>query len=170
LTKQEKLKKEIALLRKVQRAVRTEPRRIDMGRWSTRHHPVDVKMDPDLPRCGTTACIAGWLLTLNKLDRLGITLSKAKRSDLDKADNLILQTLHSGHTPGGRHPIVAKAEKLVGVDGMAVFTEERWPEKFRARLEEHENGTQEYADVVVDYIDWLIEEKKAGRDGSHFYF
>ena len=46
----------VKLLKQIKEAIRRHPKQFDMAEWFRR--------DVEAPRCGTTACIAGWALTL----------------------------------------------------------------------------------------------------------
>jgi hypothetical protein len=58
----------VRLLRKIQRHILEEPKRFIMGDVIAQGEPGEYVEDCDLewemPRCGTTACIAGWALFL----------------------------------------------------------------------------------------------------------
>jgi len=94
----------VKLLRKIQKHILAEPRRLNMSHWAAPSH--------DAP-CGTMACIAGWAVILTKrrgaekfrrvAERLGIGLfpdpkritlnpstvaAKALRLDLDQKEKL----------------------------------------------------------------------------------
>lgn len=59
-SKSVKPKLNVKLLRRIQKHILEEPRRLDMGNWKR------TNMDGlHAPPCGTTACIAGWALTLS---------------------------------------------------------------------------------------------------------
>lgn len=60
-TPKPKLKsKTVSLLRKIQKHILAEPRRLDMSGWGY----YDKNPDASMPPCGTVGCIAGWALVL----------------------------------------------------------------------------------------------------------
>lgn len=55
----------VRLLRRIQRHILAEPRRLDMASWA--YHCVGTKKELaalEMPSCGTRACIAGWAVAL----------------------------------------------------------------------------------------------------------
>jgi hypothetical protein len=63
MTKSKKPKLNVRLLRRVQKHIEAEPRRMKMKLWLDRN-PFERERSA-LPPCGTTACIAGWALILS---------------------------------------------------------------------------------------------------------
>jgi hypothetical protein len=91
--KEQKLKLNVRLLRRVQKHIKAEPRRMKMKQWVDRN--LRERAESAKPPCGTTACIAGWALTLNgKRLRDGVNYMEQGRKLLgltwDEARNLFM--------------------------------------------------------------------------------
>lgn len=124
----------IRLLRRIQKVILEEPKRIRMGTWVTKHHEIPLEQ---LPACNTIACIAGWAVSL-KEKRLAEQLERIWLDVEDRAcEALELKT--------------QSADKL--------FYSTRWPEKFQARLGRCKEGSRPYAKVVSDRIEHFITTK-----------
>lgn len=93
----------IKLLRKIQKAIMQEPEQFDMDYW--------FQTKEGVPNCGTTACIAGWALSLSQkknplqvavtidknfglFDYSGVRNLAAKVLEItiEQADNLFIKT------------------------------------------------------------------------------
>jgi hypothetical protein len=130
----------LRVLRELQKAVRQEPRRIDMADWQQAFAGKSSwRFGPDpLPQCGTVACAAGWLniLTGHQRDNvakrlmdpgeralLNIGLGKKRKSEyyaglefiaFDWADNASesLQNLFS-HTELDPREVVQEIDRII---------------------------------------------------------
>jgi hypothetical protein len=145
------------LLREIQREMRAEPLRVDMEEWLSREVAGNYKGRP-APACGTVGCIAGW-------GRVIAAPRSRKDSDVLMARLLgfksDIKPSHyggDGFVPsgGGFAPNLAP-----------LFFTEQWPEPFRSRLHNEENGTAAYAEVVCDRIDAFIAEHSAHLRRTH---
>ncbi len=122
-----KPKLNVRLLRKIQKMILEEPRRLNM--WLVQNHYSKRDVDNseyNLPPCGTVGCIAGWALNLS-----GFTRSNS----LNKAATLLgIERTASDH----------------------VFLVSDWPEKFHNRYNDARTQRQK-ARVTSNRIDYLIK-------------
>lgn len=118
------------LLRRIQRYILEEPKRIDMEFFLTREIEGYC---PTYPPCGTVGCIACWacILTLGG----------------DFSDNF------------NTDDIAAEKIGLSAVQRDNLFFDPRWPQEFQFRLAETKPQTAEYARVVSDRIEHFIKTK-----------
>lgn len=128
------------LLRRIQRHILEEPKRVDMIRFIARRGSKKAAAHGathglEFPECGTVGCIAGWAATF--------TTSRKFRYNSTGV-------------------IAAKALKLSCVEAEILFFEDAWPDKFKLPLWNLEAQTPEYARVVSDRIEHFIKTK--GRE------
>lgn len=95
-------KKTINLLRKIERHILAEPRRLNMKRWGTVYDlskfaklkkliqgnatyipGVQEDVAKNMPPCGTVGCIAGWTVFLSKPKIVDVLAAKAADSTVD---------------------------------------------------------------------------------------
>lgn len=131
----------IKLLRKIQRAIRKEPRQFDMDSW--------FEFDKRTPNCGTTACIAGWAIALS-----------SKKNPLDAAKSIRkrfgrgMRVLSSKQAYG----ITAKVLKVLKIDmrqGDSLFYASYWPLNFPERFR-NARTPEEKAEIACERIDAFI--------------
>lgn len=138
----------VPLLRKIQKHILAEPRRVNMGVGLFQYldppvylSPVEIGA-PDwrqlIPPCGTVGCIAGWATILSGATAPAPGRSKDWYSKINtQASNLLdlnpSQAAYLFHIGNWRYP---------------------WRD-----LDELTPGTREYAQVVSDYIDYYIASK-----------
>jgi hypothetical protein len=119
----------VELLRKVQKHILEEPKRVDMDVWTKSGEPGTTTticgFDVVFPSCGTVGCIWGWAAQLAGGNYLQLDYWNVLSIDYDKANNLF-------------HP-------------------NQWPKKFREALEKTEPQSVEYAQVICDRIDYFID-------------
>jgi hypothetical protein len=124
----------IKLLKRIIRKIRQEPKQFDMDTFF-------FKRRRGVPNCGTTACIAGWAIALNK--RLK-PINAARTLDPSFAsDGEGVLTLECPRNPE-KHG--AKALKLELEDAKRLFYTENWPCEFR---QDHQNAETPRAKVNV---------------------
>jgi len=128
------------LLLRVKRAILRHPKQFDMSRWF-------FYVGADVPRCGTTACIAGWALTL---DGKTTPLKMAKR--LYK--KLTGGELREGGAMGGiyNNDIESRAAKALGLtehQARWLFHVHNWPREFQ-------NGVNPSPELAAQRIDHFI--------------
>lgn len=146
----------VKLLRKVQKHILEEPRRIDMGLWGAAQSPV-LGDDPRyVPACGTAGCIAGWAIILSQPPAARAKLLKHGREIESKAmerEERIEKTL-------GRNPArTAKALlKITPTMCDILFHEGRWPMPFAPDWLAAETPRQT-AKRVAARIDHFIQTK-----------
>lgn len=116
-------------LRQVQESIRTHPLKFSMNQWAK---GVLVAANPE---CGTTACIAGWVLAH-----------------------------HFDHINGSAYAeplaVPTYAKYILGItDDQAddLFFYQHWPFEFSERFERADNPWDEAA-IAVEYIDYFIAQ------------
>lgn len=125
----QRLKKEtVRLLRRVQRHILKEPRRLAMGVWANASASV---------YCGTVGCIAGWAVMLTRP-----SLQRAVRDRVDK--------VYDWESVG------RKALRISPERARSLFHNENWPTDYRNRLEET-HLQKEYVDVTIERIEHFIQ-------------
>jgi len=143
----------IRLLRKVQKHILEEPRRMNMETWlrtriqgkryfAFRGFGVNRAENPATPPCGTAGCIAGWVMMLTPM-------KPEERS-------YIINVGNAAHS----------AQEKLGLDyyqGSRLFLPSDWPEPYKSKLAKAKIGTKKYAQVVSDRIDYFIQTD--GKDG-----
>lgn len=124
----------VELLRRVQKAIREEPKRMNMHTW--------INTDPhdNPPICGTTACIAGWAAILSH--------QNTDESIHDTASNLVHWDVHINRTAG-------VALELDSEQRARLFFIEKWPAEFH-------NGPDKMAEDAIARIEHFI--KTEGRE------
>lgn len=60
-------KMNVKLLRKVKRHILEEPKRLDMNTFVSRR--MSWRPEEERPECGTVACVAGWAVLLDRIDK-----------------------------------------------------------------------------------------------------
>jgi hypothetical protein len=126
----------VKLLKRIQKAIKEEPRRLNMNWWVTTD-------DEDAP-CGTSACIAGYAVILSRIPKQVTTkiwVSVAKRCE------------HSDF----RHD----SQKLLGLNGnqaTRLFDETNWPEQFSDAYQKTSNRKKKAA-IAIKRIDFFIKTK-----------
>lgn len=143
----------IPLLRKVQRAILEEPRRIDMREW-IKATPREVKRilksgdtiysgrraALNVP-CNTVGCIAGWTIALTKHVR-GYSKLENIFSHLEAAKVLDLSEI--------------LYYRLFYVNKDVFTNDRRWPDVWVDKLNSLSPQTRAYAEHVARYIDYFI--------------
>jgi hypothetical protein len=131
-TEMAKRKLNVKLLRKIQRHVLDNPKRIDMDCFIERKAEeleAGRGLEHDtFPRCGTVGCIAGWAVTLSTKERI----------------------------PYGQ--IAEKAKALLGlsdIQAYQLFYVNHWPILWR-EITNSQYQTRAHAKLVVKRIDHLI--------------
>lgn len=124
----------VRLLRRVQKIILSEPKRLDMSTWGER---VDPKEDPSAPKCGTVGCIAGWAYMLaNRVPRK-----------------------FGAEMPPIWRDAGAEALDISDEQARALFYVKDWPEKFIDAYSP--DGSKKSARVCARRIDHFIKTKGA---------
>lgn len=127
----------VKLLRRIQEKILAEPRQFNMGSYFLSNRDIRnfLLPNPEIPNCGTAACIAGWALAL---------ASNRKPSECeDSKANMIFSI------------------KVLDLDidsGRRLFHFVCWPEVYQLMRAE---GTKKYAEQAVARIDHFIKTKGA---------
>lgn len=137
-TKTPKTKINVRLLRRIQRAIMAEPKRLDMGDWLVRGQQRIQQNGLKEPDCGTVGCIAGWAAVLDKT------------SDPKKFEDAEVSWMRADQILGLTHE-----------QGNALFYTDEWPEKFFDKLDALKEQTRAYARVVCQRIDHFIKTNGA---------
>jgi hypothetical protein len=126
----------VELLRKIQKHITEEPRRLQMGGVIEHMNPgvefCEHRAKFVVPKCGTVACIAGW----------AFILSGEGEVESDRQGYVML-----------------RAEELLGLtsgEGDRLFLEDWWPDLYLERWEAAETA-QERARIAVKRIDHFIK-------------
>lgn len=150
----------VALLRKVQRHIFEEPKRVDMEDYC-----YGEPHDEGGPECGTVACIAGWSVMLSRSPKVAAARARARdllarissakdRSQRDEA-NGELWDMDWG-----------RLGQLVLGGARTLFFLDNWPKDLQRRIHRCRNGTKAYARVVSDAIDRYIAEPETFREND----
>jgi len=129
-----KLKKHtIKMLREIKRRILAEPRQFDLHSWFF-HDPEAI------PNCGTSACIAGWAITI------------AHNTNPEKASELI-------DAKGGPKDPFLEGEQALGItdiQGYRLFLHENWPAPFDDQYQRYVRPLNK-AKVACARIDHFIK-------------
>lgn len=122
-------------LERVAVAILEEPKRVHMAQFSF-NETDRWAYSMATPACGTIACIAGWVVALGLKEPM--ELLSIPQSEIAK-----------------------RSSELLDID---IHTEDRiyfspnWPERFNQRLFNAPQQSKEYAQVVADYIRYVIAQ------------
>lgn len=137
--------KAVYLLRKVQKAILEEPKRINMKFWGRKYGKDIVAVREGsasyqhyIPPCGTIGCIAGWGAVLG-------TKSAMKMNTKEFAEFI--------YTADDR---MIRLSKLSYEQANRLFYNDNWPARFENKLRRYNTGTPQYAKVVSDRIEHFI--------------
>lgn len=149
-TKKRVLSKDaIKWLRRVQKHVLDEPKRVDMSDWLNIREKdmMGPQYDNYFPECGTVGCIGGWVAALASPRPQSI-------ADAGKyaAKKLGIKFTQQGEWDG--NGVFIPAEQ--GAANRLFFVEE-WPQRFIDQLLHHRRQTLGYARVVSKRIDHFIK-------------
>ena len=147
------------LLRRVQRAILKEPKRIRMENWVNAVSLDLVSESSDRPACGTVGCIYGWGKILSSVPRESRKNINQIAADLEKK---ILGPSWNYIEPMKDGPelfdITAEQAKGLFLGYVGSYERASWPEDLRDRISDLSPGTPEYAQVVSEAIDRFIED------------
>lgn len=132
-----KQKLNVRLLRKIQKHILEEPRRLEMGAWGYRIGSFSARHYG--PPCGTVGCIAGWALWLNGIDPTGADVS-AKSAEL------------LGLPPSGRLGEVTQEQHVL-------FYTDHWPTKYRHQFNKAKTPVGR-ARATARRIDYFIKHRE----------
>lgn len=163
----------VSILRRLQAFMLEEPRRVNMRDWGS-------VCDPDYyppavftsrftvlnqrPPCGAAGCIAGNLLIMmgkivpnEKFDGARVYNFGARTSsearDILGVSNAVACNLFM--LPSwGNHPDIRDEDGFMREDYFHTYG---WPNEFEARLKQWDSGTPEYTQVIVGFLDHVIE-------------
>lgn len=133
----------IERLRTVQQHILEEPRRLNMDHWIQLRRPNNSILD--FPPCGTVACIAGWTYILfqeRNVRNAEINFSQFRAAELLGLD-------------------IDEDEEYY------LFYPDKWlREDLADRYRKATSGSQEAAQAVSDYIDYVIETATSNQNGE----
>lgn len=130
----------IRKLRSVQRHILAEPLRVYMEEWKTSSQPITGKT----PKCGTVACIAGWI------DLLYSDPAQAKlNTGVPCRAGTIL----------GIGPLRYETDtfSVINTPASRLFLGNHWPSELKRSLYKAKPGTKAYATIVSRRIERFIE-------------
>jgi len=140
----------VELLRKVQRHIKEEPKRLRMNNWLVIRQPGEhIYMDTGyiiMPSCGTVGCIAGWTWFLaQNPEELEYKLAQMSKDSKGRTSSLEVE-----------------AEKLLDIEDTKIpfclFYLDTWPSLFSDKWYDLDiDNIQGHADVVCEVIDSFIE-------------
>lgn len=84
-------KEAVSILRRVKRHILVEPKRIAMAYWRLNKDETPYAPEKGWPKCGTVACIGGWVETLYRQDHKRSQFKSARdilRISYDQANDL----------------------------------------------------------------------------------
>lgn len=154
----------VKLLKQIAKEVLKRWKQIDMERW--------FEPEDGAGPCGTTACIAGWALTLkNKAVTRGKPLIAARMlSRRFGSPHRLFPDSPLGLTDTAKDKVPILGRRVLGLSrgqSTRLFYSDDWPEQFRMgfnlnyRGREVHPGTKAYARVVHDRIMHFIKTKGA---------
>lgn len=140
MKKKTKLKPNIGLLRRIQRAILKKPDQFMMSSLFSSY----LDNGEDAGGCGTAGCIAGWALHLTSRNK---RLDKTSKTKLD-----VNRTLEeAGYLIGIKTRTIKYKEML-----HPLFFSHQWPEPFRSRYAEA-TASRQMARVASDRIEHYIK-------------
>lgn len=155
--KSNKRKMDVRLLRRIQKVILAEPRRVNMAYWAKGRKDLiagnqviddwwgyNEDLEPSqVPPCGTVGCICGWGIALTTKLRSDKLAAKVRKSTMDRS------------FPRG----ALKLFGLTGAQADRLFIPTSWPDDYYERLNKYSFGTKRYAKVVCARIDRFIKTK-----------
>lgn len=130
------------LLLKVKEQILREPRQFDMFTW--------FSYSETIPNCHTTACIAGWAITLGKTKPNPLEAAKEIRY------NFAVTNMHAwGESRDKVYEVALPLLDITEEQAMRLFGEEDWPTNF---YEDYSKATtpRARAEVAARRIDHFI--------------
>ncbi len=137
------------LLREIQKAILDTPTRFDMSDW--------IQKADESP-CGTTACIAGYAVLIDELQKKNETLQNTKEITKFRAE------IEDWVEENGTIPF--RAQKLLDLTNdqcRRLFHVSRWPSQFWARWD-FELPRLELAKIASERIDFFIKTEGLDRE------
>jgi hypothetical protein len=123
----------VELLRRIQKHILAEPKRLDMGNFIVRKSD-GLGSLVRFPKCGTVGCIAGWAVTLSTKEKLNY-----KRIE-DRARQLL---------------------GITQTQGNKLFFDGNWPPQLADRLCQARPQTKAHARITAERIDLFVKTKGA---------
>jgi hypothetical protein len=123
----------VPILRKVQKALREEPKRLRMSLWTDK---LDSRFNAYAPSCGTVGCIAGWVYML----------TYKKSGAIENADFECCQAIKILGLPKNSNSL------------SELFYVQNWPEDLFVKFMKTDTGSPEKAEVVCEVIDNFINK------------
>lgn len=143
----------VELLRKVQKLILAEPRRVNMNRWVDTADNVFAQTYY-YPDCGTVGCIRGWLGVVSKVQ------GRLTKQAIWKAGRVVENESYdygADMVESGAELIGCTYEQARGLFlGYTRVGMEQWPADLQRRLGLQRAGSPEYAAVVAEAIDRFI--------------
>lgn len=121
----------VELLNKIKERITEEPRQFDMGTWFSPY-------SPEIPNCGTAACIAGWALAISY-------------NENPQRANLLALKEGTGYA--------LPASRFLGLsylESTRLFYTNQWPLRFFWAYHEEGISPKEKARIACERIDQFI--------------
>lgn len=136
------------LLRQIRDEILKRPKQFEMSTWFSK--------DPGAPMCVTTACIAGWAVTIDKSKPECISPLVGAKSISPKFGNGL--DYLSGNVA---HKMQRRGRQLLGLNSSqanGLFMVSGWPDRFR-RSHVSTASQEGRAKIAADRIDFFIKTK-----------
>lgn len=142
-------KKAVRRLEAVIECIKEEPKRLSMADWGTVYNIKSKNFkeqarEDDLPKCGTVACIAGWVVLLeNRKKRLTAARKAAEKNG-------------SSHSPDDLDILACEFMDMDMETGGKLFFTGSWPDPFSGQYEEADTARGRMK-ATVDRIKHFIK-------------
>lgn len=137
-----------AIFDRVIDALRARPEQLDMAKWFRCSELTSPGFPNPLQSCGTTACLAGWIATLQE--------PELKITNSFPAGNGYWQGTEANHEPVSR--VAARSLGLSMLEADKLFYVSHWPREFATRYV-HGN-TVERVNVLAERLDYYLEHQQ----------
>lgn len=145
-----------------------EPRRFNLAYWFSNILPERINERTTFNRCGTAACIAGWMIANEKR---GFDINKEVKIRPDNYGWLRRRGALGGYLACNtvkldrENPYISAQEWLEKHFGLpldffnSLFLPDQWEEPFQGQLAAQTSGTAAYAQVAINYIRHWVDAR-----------
>jgi hypothetical protein len=147
----------IALLKKVARTILRRPSQVAMSTW--------FKRKAGAGECGTTACVAGWAITIALAEKNKLKTKPKPLMGAEYAQPGFSRGVDSYLGASSNSKLDKMGQQALGIglkQSRRLFYAYDWPEKYRRDLAAQIPGSKAYARVVYNRIVHFI--KTNGRE------
>ncbi len=138
----------VGLLKKIQKEILVEPRRLNMERWLHNFVIPIGNDDPLLAPCGSVGCIAGHAIWIDGL----------KKTDRTFKDIVFVRTFQTKYL----YHVERKARRLLRLtvsQSQRLFFLEQWPKQLMSEYNQNKRSRQKCAEITSKRIALFIETK-----------